>query len=94
LNARDLEGPIAVAGLVGHRDLAVQRCEAEHFNVDIPNAGCEVECVTTVLTRVGDDFGVSLPRGNGGAGNELIRGPDGTAMLRGGQKTGAQQEGD
>ncbi len=82
LNARNLESPIAVAGIAGHGDLAVQGGEAEHFHVNIPDPGGEIEGVATVLTGVSDDLGVALPRRNGCAGNELVGGPDGTAVLR------------
>ena len=84
LDARNLEGPIAIARLAGHRDLAVQSGEAEHLDVDIPNAGGEFEGIAAVLAGIGNDFGAALPCGNRGAGNELVGGPDGAAVLRGG----------
>ena len=84
LDARNLEGPIAIARLTGHRHLAVQSGETEHLDVDIPNAGGEFEGIAAVLAGIGNDFGAALPCGNSGAGNELVGGPDGAAVLRGG----------
>ena len=93
VDARNRERPIAVAGIVPDRDLPVQSVETEHFDVDIPDAGGEIERVAAILIGVGNHFRGSLVRGDGGAGNKLIGGPNGAGMLNPKQENGGQGKG-
>jgi len=66
--------------------------EAEHLDLDFPDAGRQIERVAAGFIGVGDNLGTSLTGGHGGAGNELIGGPNRTALLDRGTQARSQQE--
>ena len=85
--ARHFQGPIAHRGFAAI-DFRVQRPEAQHVDLNFPLAGREIQLVAAILVGIGDQLGATLAGGDGGAGNELIGGANGAAML-GGKETGA-----
>ncbi len=85
--AGHFEGPIALSGRAAI-DFRVQRPEAQHLNLNFPLAGREIELVAAILVGISDQLCATLARSDGGAGNKLIGGANGAAML-GGKETGA-----
>ena len=62
--------------------------ETQHLDLNFPLAGRQIQLVAAILVGVSDQFGATLAGGDSGAGNELIGGANGAAML-GGKETGA-----
>jgi hypothetical protein len=90
--AGHLEGPILDGGF-GAIDLAAHGAEAEHIDLDFPFAGSEIELVPALIVGVSGEFGATLTGSDGCAGDELIGGADGTAMLSRGETPTAQHTG-
>jgi hypothetical protein len=69
-----------VGFLVPNRHLTVKRAEAEHLNVYVPNAWRKVERVAAGLIGVRNHLSTALAGGHGCSGDELVGGPNGTAV--------------
>jgi hypothetical protein len=90
--SRHLERPIRAGFLIPDRHLPLQRPEAEHLDLDFPNAGGEVERVTAVLVGVSHHMRAALAGGHGGSWNELVGGPDGAAVPARAEHGGDEQQ--
>jgi hypothetical protein len=73
--------PVPADRLHPHGDLAMQGCEPEHVDLDVPYTRRQIQDIAAVLICVGDHLGGAVPSRYGSSGNELVGGPYGTAML-------------
>jgi hypothetical protein len=72
----------ALTGGAGrHGDLAVRGGESQHLDIDVPDAGREIQRIAAIFVGVGDHLRFALPRRDLGAGDELVGGAHGPALL-------------
>jgi hypothetical protein len=78
--ARHLERPIFETRFAADVHLFVNGVESKHFDLDFPHTGRQIQTVAPGIVGIRYGLGVPLAGGNGGSGDELICGPDRTAI--------------
>lgn len=59
----------------------MNRVEPEHLHLEIPDAWSQIQRVMTRFVGESRNLGIALNGGDGCAGQKLVGGPDGPAVL-------------
>jgi hypothetical protein len=74
-------GPVFEGWFRADGDLLMNGREAEDLHLDVPDARSEIQSVAAGVVGKGSDFSVAVDGGDGGSGQKLVGGADGTALF-------------